>query len=153
MAIAEHAVNHPAWVADLVDGVMVEAVTPLAFIGALGYQYWPPGTPGGRADAWVVVVYPSPNEVRGQDANDGALSVSGFKLDVWKVVRAFAEVEAVTWHAPTNYTGNLDGPELAVLGTYAGHRAEVRFFHLPPKNEPAAYAVDPRTGYVTELPA
>ena len=153
MALAEHPIRTPEWIKALVENVLVDCVTPLGFMGPLGYRYWEPAAVDNQASCWQVAVYPTPNEVRGQDKLDGACYVTGFRFDVAKLIRGFSDVDELVWHSPAKYAGNLDGPELSVQGVFLGKRVWVRFFHLPPPDELPSYAVDPRTGVGTELPA
>ena len=150
--IAEHTVETPSWLKALVDD-LTECVVPLGFLGQLGYRYWEPDDPANAADAWQVVVYPTPNEVRGSDANDGAVFVSGFRLDVGRIIAMFNATEELVWASPANFSRNLDGPEISLKGRYTTKKVWLRFFSLPPQDEPPAFAVDPVAGVATELPA
>jgi len=153
VSVSEHTVQTPDWIKALVENVLIECVTPLGFMGPLGYRYWEPDNNDNAAKCWQVVVFPTPNEVRGQDKLDGAVFVSGFRFDVLRLMGAFSDVEDVVWCSPAKYNGTLDGPELSVRGLFLGKHVWVRFFHLPPPDESPAYAVDPRTNVATELPA
>lgn len=150
--IAEHTVETPCWIKALVED-LTDCVTPLGFIGPLGYRYWEPDDPANPADAWQLVVYPTPNEVRGPDANDGAMFVSGFRLDVGRIIGTFCEISEVVWSSPAKHGNNLDGPEISLKGRYTTKTVWLRFFSLPPPDEPPAYAVDPAAGTAVELPA
>lgn len=150
--IAEHTVETPSWVKALVED-LADCVTPLGFIGPLGYRYWEPDDPANAAGVWQVVVFPTPNEIRGSDKNDGAMFVSGFRLDVGRIVGMFCDVNELVWASPANFTRQLDGPEISLKGRYTTKTVWVRFFSLPPPDEPPAYAVDQAAGTATELPA
>lgn len=150
--IVEHTVETPAWIKALVED-LTECVTPLGFIGPLGYRYWEPDDPQNPSEAWQVVVYPTPNEVRGTDRNDGAMFVSGFRLDVGRIIGMFCAVDELVWASPAKHSGDLDGPEISLRGRYTSKHVWVRFFSLPPRDEPPAFAVNPTTGTATELPA
>src|ERR1051326_9637118 len=91
MAIEEHAVAQPPWIESLVALVM-EAMTPLGFIGPLGYSWWEPGNPDSLFDGWTLVVYPTPNEAIGGE-HDGALFVNGFRLDIAGILRQMQMIE------------------------------------------------------------
>lgn len=150
--IVEHTVETPAWIKALVED-LAACVMPLGFIGPLGYRYWEPDDPQNQSEAWQLVVYPTPNEIRGSDRNDGAVFVSGFRLDVGRIVGMFCNVDEIVWATPARFSGNLDGPEISLKGRYTTKQIWLRFFHLPPPDESPAFAVNPQTGTATELPA
>ena len=153
MAVVEHVVVTPTWIKVLVDDVLLDAVAPYGFIGPLGYRYTGPGESGNSFDGWTLFVYPVPSEIRGADQLDGAQFVSGFELDISRIIRNMAAIEEVVWRAPAKYNRELDGPEISVRGRFAEKRVWIRFFNLPPSDEPPAFAVDPATGVATALPA
>lgn len=149
--LEEHTVREPTWIRTLVDDVVMEAITPLGTIGPLGFRYWPPGQEDNTFDGWQVVIYPTPNEVRGPVPGDGCKTVSGFKLDVARIIGVMNHVDSVVWMSPVRYNGDLDGPEVSLRGTFIGKRVWLRFFHLPPADEPCTTAVNPATGQTTTL--
>ncbi len=153
MSLSEHTIQTPGWISALVEDVLVGCVLPLGFAGPIGYRYWPPDDQTNPSAAWLIVAYPTPSVVRGQDAADGAVFVSGFRFDVATLIKAMGDVSEVVWCSPAGSGNNLDGPEISVRGTFLGKDVWIRFFSLPPPDEPPAYAVDPRTGEATELPA
>lgn len=149
MSFTEHTVITPAWITTLVNDLLVDAFVPLGFIGPLGFRYWAPQEGG----AWEVAVYPLPSEIRGSDKNDGNLFVSGFRLDLMKVLKALTDVEEVAWHSPARYNNDLDGPEISVRARFVGKPVNLRIFHMPPPDEPPAFAYNPQTREALELPA
>lgn len=151
--IEEHVIHEPPWIRALVEDVLVDSVQPLGFIGPLGYRYWEPGNQQNFFPGWQLAVYPTPNEVQGAVVHDGAKYVSGFRLNVGRILAAMSHVEMVAWNAPVEYTGDLDGPELSVQGQFAGKHVWLRVFNLPPSDEPASYYVNPATGEAWEKPA
>lgn len=146
MILEEHQVVVPSWLPALVENVVLPAVTAHSIIGPLGYRWWGPDDADNEFDGWQVVVYPTPGEIRGNHAHDGAQFTSGLRLDVGAILGAFARVEDVVWNAPAHYTGDLDGPELHVRGDFLGKHVWLRFFCLPPSDEPSSCYLDPRTG-------
>lgn len=150
--IAEHNIETPGWIRSLVED-LTECVVPYGFIGPLGYRYWEPDDLDNVSDAWQLVVYPTPNEIRGSDENDGATFVAGFQLDMGRIISMMCSVEEVVWRAPAKSTGYLDGPEISLRCKYTSKQLWLRFFSLPPPDEPPAFAVNPQTGDATELPA
>lgn len=145
MTFEEHQVVVPPWLTALVEDVVLVAVDAHGLIGPLGYRWWGPQDAGNEFDGWQVVVYPTPGELRGGQM-DGAQFTSGLSLDVGGILNAFSKVDDVVWHAPAHYNGDLDGPELRVRGDFLGKRVWLRFFCLPPADEPSSFHVDPRTG-------
>lgn len=148
--VAEHTVLTPKWISALVEDVVVECVTPQGFMGQLGYRYWPPDDAG---LPWTVAAYPTPTAVVGDAVPPGAVTVSGFRFDVGRLLAAMSGVTEVVWAAPAKYNGNMDGPEISVRGVFAGKHVWFRFFHLPPPDESPAYSLDLRTAEATELSA
>jgi hypothetical protein len=66
---------------------------------------------------------------------------------------AFGSVEKLDWHAPVQYNGELDGPEISIKGQFAGKSVWLRVFHLPPSDEPASIVIDPVRKRAWEKPA
>ncbi len=153
MSFSEHTVETPAWIKALVEDVIQPCVLPLGFMGHLGYRYWGPDDPDNQYEGWQLCVYPTPSEIRGQAADDGGMYVAGFRFDVSRLITGLTDVDDVVWASPARYTSNLDGPEISVRGAFAGKRVWVRFFCMPPPDEPPSFQVDPSTGEATELPA
>lgn len=150
MAFVEHVFHEPSWLKMLTDDVIVACIQPYSFMGQIGYRYWPPETDEPRAP-WVIAAYPMPNVVRGSDPNDGAAFVSGFRFNVAHLLSVLVDVDEVAWNMPSKYNNGTDGPEISVRGTFAGRYVWIRFFQLPPSDEPPAYAVNPQTNEVVEL--
>lgn len=153
MSFEVHTILEPLWLRSFIEDVVIDAVTPLGFIGPLGYRWWEPGNSANPFDGWQIVVYPTPNEVRGPVVHDGCKYVSGFRLNVGHIIGVMTTVEAVVWNAPVQYNGDLDGPEVGVQGMYAGKHVWLRFFQMPPPDEPCSFFVDPATGQTIEKPA
>lgn len=144
--IEECVVNVPAWLTALVEEVIKDAVVAHTVIGPLGYRWLLPGDAGNEFEGWQVTVYPTPGEIRGAHPNDGDKFVSGFRLNVGSILNHLTDVEEVAWNAPSHYNGDLDGPEFDVRGKFIGKRVWIRFFSLPPFDEPSTCYLDPRTG-------
>jgi hypothetical protein len=148
--VSEHAVIVPPWIAALVD-VVVSAMTPLGFIGRLGYRWWEPENENNDRDCWQVYVFPTTAVCKG-GPNDGLEFTSGFTLDVSKLTDAVNHISEMAWHAPCQYTNDLDGPEFRIQGQFAGKEVRLRVFTLPPGDEPVSCSVDYSTGEVEERP-
>ncbi len=140
----------PLWIRAFVDE-LTECVKPHAFIGTLGYRYMSPDDPNNVSNAWQVLVYPSPNELRGSALHDGALFVPGFTLNVSKILQYLPRYEEITWNAPVKSSGFLDGHEISIRCWYGDKALLLRVFARPPVDEPPAYAVNPQTGSIVEL--
>lgn len=149
-AVEEHVIDQPPWLNVLVE-LVCDAMSPLGFVGPLGYSWWEPGNPHNPFDGWTLAVYPTPGEAIG-GSNDGCLYVNGFRLDVTRILKALNRVESVEWNAPTVYTQNFDGPEIIVKGWLVNEHVCIRVFNIPPPNEPAAFSINQETGEVTERP-
>ncbi len=150
MALEQHTIVTPAWLRALIEDVVVEVVTAFGFMGPIGFRYEEPADDQPDA-AWVIHAYPTPNEVRGCDANDGMMFVSGFSVNLGALLDAFQTVTSVTWHSPAQQTAHDSGPKIVVQGTFLGRRVALHFFRMPPADEPPAFAVNPRTSEATEL--
>jgi len=151
MSVVEHVFAVPPWLSYLVNDVLLECITPLGFIGQIGYRYWGPDEPGNPSQLWVIAAYPTANVIRGAHAQDGAVFVSGFQFDIGKLFLALTDLKEITWNNPTTYTGALDGPELSLKGEFMGKQLWLRFFNVPPPDEAPAFAVNPQTSEATEL--
>lgn len=138
----------PGWLKALIDEVVFPAVQPLGIMGPLGYRYWTPEAPYSDFDGWAVAVYPVPYEVAGAGGYDGCKAVGGFVLDVGVLVQAMTDVKKVAWNSPTAYTEQLDGPSLEIHASYAGKQLRLRFYTIPPDDEPASHLVNLVTGTV-----
>lgn len=153
MSIESHTYAQPAWITALVEEVVVPAVTPLGFIGPLGFRFWEPDSPGNPGDAWQIVVFPTANLVCGSHKNDGGTFVAGFRLNIGLILNTIGHVNSVVWNSPASYNGTLDGPEIDIRGKFVGKVIWLRLFSLPPPDEPPAFRVNPQTAEVQELPA
>jgi hypothetical protein len=153
VTIEVHTLEQPAWIKALVDDVVLECIRPDGFMGPLAFAWWEPGNPDNTFSGWQIMVYPTPNELRGAHAEDGCRFVNGFRLDVGRIMQAMGPIEDVVWNTPTRYTGFLDGPELSVQGAFAGRHVLLRVFNLPPPGTRATYYVNPRDGSAVKKPS
>src|SRR4051812_22345516 len=128
MAVEEHVVTPPAWMVALVEEVVLPAVTPTGAMGCLGYRWGGPAAAGNVFAGWQVAVYPLAAEIKAPGKYDGALMISGFSLDLHRIMTAFMAVESVVWQAVAQYNGPLEGPCLDVQGTFLGERLLLRVF-------------------------
>lgn len=152
MEFSEHIAHIvPDWLQTFMDDIVLPCVTPLGFIGQIGYRYWTPDDTKNPSCSWLIAAYPVPNELRGSHKNDGVTYVSGFRFNVTSLLDAFSGIEELVWNSPTVYVGNMDGPELSLRGMYGARPLWLRFFHIPPTDEKAGFAVNPQTSEVKEL--
>jgi hypothetical protein len=79
----------PAWLGSLVDEVG-NCVEARAAMGPLGYRWRE------ESGAWDVIVYPTPVQLRGGEA-DGMIVSPGFSLDLNALLSRFDEVADVRW--------------------------------------------------------
>jgi len=141
-------VEHPQWMKALME-VVIECMEPLNIMGPLGYRFLEPEHPENEFEGWQIAVYPTANEVVGGE-QDGSFLFPGFALDIDTMLATFSSVEGVVWNNPVHYTGDLDGPNLSIQGTFTGVPLWLRIFHWPPGDEEASLLVDPASGEIRE---
>ncbi len=144
MSLEEHLVEEPSWIKTLVDRA-VEATEPLNLMGPFGFRWLEPKSEVNPSSAWIVAVYPTPNESYGGQ-HDGRLLYPGFNLNLSFLFEGFTSVGDLAWHNPTVYNGELDGPHISIQGFFAGYPVWFRMFHLPPQDEEATIVVDLANG-------
>lgn len=136
--------DHPEWVKDLIREVADE-IRPLGFIGQIGFRYLPPNVPQNTLKHWVIGVYLVPHELSG-GRQDGAAAVSGFCLNILKVIALFSELLTLEWRVPRGYTDGLAGPEVWLEGLYRGtQRVQLHIYADPPSDEAPALVLDVAT--------
>ena len=136
--------DHPEWVKDLIREVS-EEIRPLGFIGQIGFRYLPPDVPQNTLKHWVIGVYLVPHELAG-GSHDGAAAVSGFCLNIFKVIALFSELLTLEWRVPRGYTDGLAGPEVWLEGLYRGkQRVQLHVYADPPSDEAPALVLDVTT--------
>ena len=108
----------PAWMETLVEVISacVEAQSPM---GPLGYRYLAQGDP------CELLVYPTPVELVG-GAEDGAVVLPGFSLDLHVLLAHFDRVEACQWSPnglgpfPTTQTAHVSPSRGSIKATTSG---------------------------------
>jgi len=103
----------------------VEAHSPM---GPLGYRYLAQGDP------CELMVYPTPVELVG-GAEDGAVVLPGFSLDLHVLLAHFDRVEACRWSPHGLGPYDPDGPCVSIEGLYQGHDVWLRVLAEPPEDE------------------
>lgn len=149
--IEQHEVRQPAWIVTLVEEIVQPAITPLGFFGPIGYRIWDPSNPANTFGGWDIAVFPVPFEISGPGPNDGAYAVNGFVFDIAAVLHTLQEVSRVAWNNPTRYSGELDGPSVEIHAKFAGKQLRLRFFRMPPQDEPASHQVNTTTGGISVI--
>lgn len=149
MTFQVHTIEQPAWIDELVAGVL-PAMTPQAdgFLGPLGFCWCEPGIIDNLDASWRLCLYPTPNACVG-GPQDGAHYVYGFRLDLLQIMRLFQAISAVEWNTPHGYNGDLDGPEISLKGTFKDVEVWLRVFNMPPYDEPPGCHVDGHSGKIT----
>jgi hypothetical protein len=124
----------PQWLAPLVDavGTCMEAhcaCGPLAF-------RW-----RSEDDFWEVKVYCTPGEAVG-GAEDGAVLVPGFSLDLMELMAVFEELTDARWRAHSLGPHDQEGPHISVEGVYQGHHVYLQVLAEAPEDEEPGFKVD-----------
>ena len=124
----------PPWLTSLVDAVgncteVHCACGPLAF-------RW-----GSEEDVWDVRVYYTPGEAIG-GAEDGAILVPGFSLDLVALMATFEELTDACWRAHSFGPHDQEGPHISVEGVYQGHHVYLKVLAEAPEDEEPGFRVD-----------
>lgn len=120
----------PAWVTKVLDAVSdgFQAEIPC---GPLGFVWAPPHRLQKRV--WNMSVFPTPGEVIEAGPYDGQKAVPGFVLSLNPILAAFEPGALVAWRAPSEFTGELDGPSVTILGRVARRELCLCIFEEPPE--------------------
>jgi hypothetical protein len=143
----------PEWLIKLFQDVG-GLITPLGFIGELGFRYLSPADPANTTTRWLLAAYLIPHELAG-GKHDGSSVVAGFSLSITELSKLFVEVSSVTWRVPRFYTDGLSGPEVWLEGAYEGEKADLMFVQLhiysdPPHDETPAVVLNTHTNTITQ---
>jgi len=118
MMAIEFKFDLPTWLNDLIRTV-ADLISPMGFIGQLGFRYLPPEAEKNTTKRWLIAVYIVPHELIG-GKNDGAKTVSGFCLSLKKLLDLFDDITLLEWRVPRSYSDGLAGPEIWLEGYYMG---------------------------------
>ncbi len=140
----------PVWVGEFVKKVW-DCMTPLAFIGEIGFSYLEPEHLENHSNSWVVGVYVIPHELVGGD-KDGAKAIAGFRLDTLKLQAVFSGwPSACEW--VNNRRHNLRGPYYSFNGNYDNGSETVsmalRVFSEASSDAQPRLQLNPKTNKVT----
>jgi len=124
----------PHWLTSLVDivGGCMESHSPQ---GPLAFHW------GEEEGFWEVTVYSTPGEVVG-GADDGAIVVPGFSLDVQELMSAFEELIDVHWCSQPFGPHDDAGQHISIEGVYQGHEVYLRVLAEAPSDEEPGFKVD-----------
>lgn len=121
--------NAPGWIRSLLM-LVDDAMTTEYPGGVLGYLWIEPQKDDGP---WRVCIFPTPGEVIEAGPNDGKAFVPGFKLDLRPFIAEFDRLANFEWYAPSDYSGELDGPCVCLQGSYKQFPVVVCVFDESPK--------------------
>jgi len=124
----------PQWLTSLVDAVGGCMETHCA-AGPLAFRW------GNEDDFWEVTVYCTPGEAVG-GAEDGAVLVPGFSLDLMGLTSIFDELTDSHWQAHPFGPHDHGGPHISVEGTYRGHQVFLQVLAEAPEDEEPGFKVD-----------
>ena len=124
----------PAWMEKLIDSVSgcMEAHNVM---GPFGYRW------GEEDGFWEIIVYPTPIELVGGDA-DGEIVSPGFSLDIKELWSNFDEVTDTSWQAYDFGVHDFDGPHISIEGVYQGHQIWLRIMSEAPEDEEPGMQLD-----------
>jgi len=124
----------PQWLASLVDAVG-NCMEAHCAAGPLAFRW------GNEDDFWEVMVYCTPGEAVG-GAEDGAVLVPGFSLDLVELMSVFEELTDAHWCAHSFGPHDYEGPHISVEGVYQGHHVYLQVLAEAPEDEEPGFKVD-----------
>jgi hypothetical protein len=124
----------PQWLVSLVD-LVGNRMEPHSATGPLAFRWRQEG------DFWEIAVYYTPGEVIG-GAEDGAVVVPGFSLDVQELISAFEKVAGVCWRSHSFGPHDSLGPHISIEGVYQGHEVWLQILAEAPEDEEPGFKVD-----------
>ncbi len=134
----------PAWLKALMENV-VGLITPLDFVGELGFCYLNPEDKSNNTGKWVIAVYVLAYEVAG-GGRDGANLLPEFSIDMLGLYGSFSAVSSFEWRVKRNYLDGLEGPEVYVEGSCkSGQEVQFHFYSDPPEGEKPSIVLDSTT--------
>lgn len=124
----------PQWLMSLVDtvGNCMEAHCAM---GPLAFRWRE------EEGFWDIAVYSTVGEVVG-GAEDGAVIVPGFSLDVRELMSAFDELTDVHWCSQPLGPHDYRSPHISIEGTYQGHEVYLEVLGEAPEDEGPGFKVD-----------
>jgi hypothetical protein len=96
---------------------------------------------GSEEDFWNVRVYYAPGEAIG-GAEDGAILVPGFSLDLMALMSVFEELTDACWCAHSFGPHDQEGPRISIEGMYQGNHVYLQVLAEAPDDEEPGFRVD-----------
>ena len=124
----------PQWLTSLVDAVG-DCTEIHCACGPMAFRW------GNDDDFWEVRIYYTPGEAVG-GAEDGAVLVPGFTLDLMALMSVFEELTDARWHAHSFGPHDQEGPHVSVEGVYQGHHVYLQVLAEAPEGEEPGFKVD-----------
>ena len=90
---------------------------------------------------WDVMVYCSPGEAVG-GAEDGAVLVPGFSLDLRELMSVFEKLTEVHWRSQSFGPHDHEGAHVSLEGVYQGHHVYLQILAEAPEDEEPGFKVD-----------
>jgi hypothetical protein len=103
---------------------------------------------GSDDDFWEVRVYCTPGEAVG-GAEDDAILVPGFTLDLMELMSVFEQLTDAHWRGHSFGPHDQEGPHFSMEGLYQGHHVYLQVLAEAPEDEEPGFKVDlskPRKG-------
>ncbi len=124
----------PQWLTSLIDAVG-NCMEAHCASGPLGFCWRQ------EDDFWEISVYSTPGEIVG-GAQDGAVIVPGFSLDMQGLMAAFEKVADLHWIAQSFGPHDNLGPHVSIEGVYQGHEVWLQVLAEAPEDEEPGFKVD-----------
>ncbi len=124
----------PQWLTSLVDTVG-NCMEVRCASGLLAFRWRM------ENDFWEIAVYSTPGEVVG-GADDGAIIVPGFSLNVQELMSAFEVVASLHWRSHSFGPHDNLGPNVSIEGVYQGHEVWLKVLAEAPEDEEPGFKVD-----------
>ena len=134
----------PKWIEKVIVGIQ-NCVRELDPVGSFGVRLLAPVK---EQPVWSLLMFPLSNELYG-GRHDGSHVPPGFSLCLTKLMQLFDAPPHVDWVTPGSFSGELDGPHIAVDGTYRNHPIAVSIFDQAPAAERIALRVNQLNGEIT----
>ena len=124
----------PQWLTSLVDAVG-NCMEAHCASGPLGFSWRQ------EDDFWEISVYSTPGEIVG-GAQDGAVIVPGFSLDVQELMLSFESVADLHWRSQAFGPHDNLGPHVSIEGVSQGRQVWLQVLAEAPDDEEPRFKVD-----------
>lgn len=126
----------PEWLARLANSV-AEEMHPVDLLAPVGCHHFHDAD----AECWEISIFAARTAVAG-GPNDGAITHSGFHVDLSQLQTLFDDVVAFHWQALPLSTNDDIGSHIAIEGIFEGHRVWLRVLALAPDQFPVGRQAD-----------